>query len=451
MTDNPGWASPSSSPDDGAPDQAAPHGPEPADTAPGTGQPGTPPNWSKQQPPRGDWTAPGWGPAPGGPGAHRPPPPAGWHTAPGWGGPQQPQPPQWGGQQWGNQAWGYAPAAKPGVIPLRPLGVGEILDGAVSTMRAHWRTVLGVALVVALVTETINTLITWWLFSGMDDKLNDFPDNPSFGDVMNVFGGLFAGAGFAQLITLLGTLIVTAMLTMVVSRSVLGRPVSTGEAWNDAKPLLPRLLGLTLLLPLIGLAIMIIAALPGVLALVAGSDALGATLLVLGLLAGVGVSVWLLVRFSLAHPALMLEKQGVITSMNRSTKLVRGSWWRVFGVLLLTSIITMIISGIVETPFTVISLIVDGHAAGGFFTGESTGDPGLSSLAITGIGTALGMTVTFPISAGVTTLLYIDQRIRREALDIELARAAGVPGYGTGSQQPPATPHPHTDVPAPGN
>jgi len=27
-------------------------------------------------------------------------------------------------------------------------------------------------------------------------------------------------------------------------------------------------------------------------------------------------------------------------------------------------------------------------------------------------------------------LLYIDQRIRREALDLELARAAGVTGYG---------------------
>ena len=30
--------------------------------------------------------------------------------------------------------------------------------------------------------------------------------------------------------------------------------------------------------------------------------------------------------------------------------------------------------------------------------------------------------------AGITALLYIDRRIRREALDIELARAAGVPG-----------------------
>ena len=34
-----------------------------------------------------------------------------------------------------------------------------------------------------------------------------------------------------------------------------------------------------------------------------------------------------------------------------------------------------------------------------------------------------------PHRAGVIALLYMDQRIRREALDLELARAAGLPGY----------------------
>ena len=38
----------------------------------------------------------------------------------------------------------------------------------------------------------------------------------------------------------------------------------------------------------------------------------------------------------------------------------------------------------------------------------------------------------------MTVLLYIDQRIRREALDLDLARAAGVQDYGSGT--PGATP-----------
>jgi hypothetical protein len=44
--------------------------------------------------------------------------------------------------------------------------------------------------------------------------------------------------------------------------------------------------------------------------------------------------------------------------------------------------------------------------------------------------------ITFPITAGVTVLLYIDQRIRREALDLDLARAAGVPGYAAPAPGP---------------
>lgn len=463
MTDNPGWASPSSSSDD-APDQAAPRDSAPrepggpAGSAPSAGPPDggapadggepqagptgdAPPNWSKQQPPRADWTTPGWGGqppgGPGGGGGHQPPP--GWGGTPGWGG-QQP-----GG--WGQgPSWGRPPAAKPGVIPLRPLGVGEILDGAVSTMRAHWRTVLGVSLIVALVTQTASTAATWWMMRSIDNELDalDANPDPSLNDVMNVFSGMFAGLGVAQIITVLGSLVVTAMLTMVVSRSVLGRPVTASDAWRDARPRLFKLLGLTLLMPLIAVAILAVACLPGVLALVAGSEALGATLLILGAIAGVFVAAWVLVRFSLASPALMLEKQGVFAAMARSAKLVRGSWWRVFGILTLTAIITMIISSIVQTPFTVLSLVVGGDSMGSLLSGGSSGGFGLPALIATAVGAALGMTIAFPISAGVTVLLYIDQRIRREALDLDLARAAGVPGYG-------APAHPPADAPAPGN
>lgn len=495
MTDNPGWASPSSSSED-APDQAAPHEPVGGTSAPppeGQADPASPespasgdsdpdrdpddrdpdatapsdapPNWSKQQPPRADWTTPGWGgqppggPAgpggpggfggfgpggPGGPGGGGQQPPPGWGGTPGWGG-QQPPPHQGWGQA---PTWGRPPAAKPGVIPLRPLGVGEILDGAVSTMRAHWRTVLGVSLAVALITQTVSTAVTWWAFNGFEsdiDALEADPD-PSIGEVMSVFTGMFAGIGVAQIITILGTLIVTAMLTMVVSRSVLGRPVTAADAWRDARPRLLKLLGLTLLMPLIALAIIAVACAPGIVALVAGSDALGATLTILGLLAGFCVAVWVVVRLSLASPALMLEKQGVFRSMARSSKLVRGSWWRVFGILLLTAIITFIISSIVQTPFTVLSFMVGGDSMGSLLSGDSSGSLGLPALIVTAIGAAIGMTISFPISAGVTVLLYIDQRIRREALDLDLARAAGVPGYDA-----PAPAQSPADTPAPGN
>ena len=44
-------------------------------------------------------------------------------------------------------------APKPGVIPLRPLGVGEILDGAISYIRANPGVTLGLSAVVITLTS----------------------------------------------------------------------------------------------------------------------------------------------------------------------------------------------------------------------------------------------------------------------------------------------------------
>ena len=76
---------------------------------------------------------------------------------------------------------------------------------------------------------------------------------------------------------------------------------------------------------------------------------------------------------------------------------------------------------------------MDGDGVSDLPAGESTADFGWTFLIISGIGSVIVSTITYPISAGVTALLYIDQRIRREALDLELARAAGLPGYDTSS------------------
>lgn len=126
----------------------------------------------------------------------------------------------------------------------------------------------------------------------------------------------------------------------------------------------------------------------------------------------------------------MLERQGVIPSLRRSAKLVQGAWWRTFGILALTLLLTLLVSMIIAVPFSLIAYAVDGSSFSDLFAG-TTPDFGWPFLIITGIGSVIASSITYPISAGVTVLLYVDQRIRREALDLELARAAGVPGYGS--------------------
>ncbi|MCX4581772.1 hypothetical protein [Streptomyces sp. NBC_01481] len=397
MNDTPGWASPGSAPSDG-------HAgvPRPAEPA---GESGPASKWSTEQPPPGRWSAPT------APGADRIPVPP---PAPGWG--EQPR-----------GSWGRPPAAaKPGVIPLRPLGVGEILDGAVSTLRAHWRTVLGITITVSVVSQICNILVERYLLPDPPEVNPDATPSEALRQSVDSLQASLLAMGPALIITMIATLFTTALLTIVISRSVLGRPVTLSEAWQEARPRLPQLLGLTLLLPLMGAAIMTVAILPGL--LLGGGG--GIALAVLAGLGACGVVLWLMIRFALASPALMLERQGVIASLRRSAKLVQGAWWRTFGIVVLTLLLTLLVSMIIAVPFTVIAFAVDGSGFSDLFAGNSP-DFGWPFLIITGIGSVIASSITYPISAGVTVLLYVDQRIRREALDLELARAAGVPGYGS--------------------
>ncbi|GLW51938.1 membrane protein [Streptomyces sp. NBRC 14336] len=428
MNDTPGWASPGSAPSDGqepgtsGPDRPADRpGPEQPTDQPGPQPQGHGSKWSKEQPPPAQWSAPTGAPAPG---QAPPPPPPG----PGWGN----RPPATGGYgghgSWGGGWGGPPPAAKPGVIPLRPLGVGEILDGAVSTMRAYWRTVLGIALTVAVLTEIVVVLLQGFFLNDTFDTIND-PD-VTFDELMRAMGDTMISYGVLSLISLIGTVLATALLTTVTSRAVLGRPVTTGEAWRDARPQVGKLFGLIFLLLLIAFGIVAVGVLPGILVTVAGGGGAGAALTVLGSLGAVVVALWLMIRFSLASPALMLEKQGIVKSMSRSVKLVRGSWWRVFGIQLLAMLIASILASIIAIPFAFLADAFSGDSVSGLLDGTG-GSLSWTFLIISGIGSVIGSMITFPISAGVTVLLYIDQRIRREALDLELARAAGVQGYGT--------------------
>ncbi|MFF7964727.1 hypothetical protein ACFZC3_05115 [Streptomyces sp. NPDC007903] len=439
MSDTPGWASPGPDPSSeerqtgaaGAAEPTPTDKPAPAEPA---AQPGDAPQspdakgpeapeakWAEGQPPPGQWSAPTGAPAPGQ--APPPPPGAGWGGQPpaGWGGPAA----------WGNGWGGPPPAAKPGVIPLRPLSIGEILDGAISTMRAYWRTVLGISLTVAVLTELCALLLQGVLLKDTTSTLSDPDVTPT--EALRSLGSITAGALLVGVVSVVGTIAATALLTTVTSRAVLGKPIGIGEAWRESRGQLLKLLGLLMLLALITGGVLVAGMLPGlVVGLVAGFDAPAVILLVLGILAAVVVVIWLTVRFSLASPALMLERQGVWKSLSRSAKLVQGSWWRVLGVQFLAGLIANMVSWIAVIPFTVIAFAVNGENMTSLI-GTGTQPAGWSFLLITGIGSVIGGTLTLPVKAGVTVLLYIDQRIRREALDLELARAAGVQGYAPGA------------------
>lgn len=265
---------------------------------------------------------------------------------------------QYGGQYGypgGPGQWGKPPAAKPGVIPLRPLDMGEILDGAVATMRAHWRSVLPITLVVATVVQVMSVLLQKYVMSDLALAADPAADIEQTINTLGTASAVSFGAVFIQA---LGGIVATAMLTMIFSRAVLGNTSTVSAAWREARPQLLRLFGLTLLMGFGFALLVVVLIVPGILARSVG-------LAVLGGFAALPLAIWLWTKYSLASPALMLEKGTVFKSLGRSSKLVKGAWWRIFGITLLTSIITGIIAAIIVWPLTFLGVALFGGGMGG--------------------------------------------------------------------------------------
>jgi hypothetical protein len=394
--------------------------PSPAPTAPpqlpsyGAPQLGAPPGGPQ-------YGAPQYGSAPGAP----------QYGASGQYGPGQYGLPPGAGMP-GVAGWGAVPLApKPGVIPLRPLGVGEILDGAISYIRRDPKTVLGISAAISAIIAAAQLLTLSLTFSSLDSLSSRSRVGSSANDVAAVndaLGTAFAGQG-AQLLQLVVTsvlgVVATGLLTLVMGRAVLGQRVTLGEAWKGTSKRFWPLLGLTFLISLaVGAA-----AFAGILASVLIGWAISNVSVGLGVFVGIVLGVcallaalWLHVRLLLSPVALMLEGAGVGRSMSRSWGLVHGAWWRTFGIWLLASVIGTIVSGVLAVPFALV-----GGVSTALSSSNGSTSLGLGYFIATSLGTLLASTVVLPFSSGVVVLLYIDRRIRREALDIELARAAGFP------------------------
>ncbi|HEY5229288.1 MAG TPA: hypothetical protein VIJ11_00165, partial [Galbitalea sp.] len=109
-----------------------------------------------------------------------------------------------------------------------------------------------------------------------------------------------------------------------------------------------------------------------------------------------------------------------------------GYFWRTFGIELLVAVMVAIAGSIVEAPVTIVVELLSLFANP---TGVSNSASSLTSVfgatEVAGsIATAIAETITAIIATASTALIYIDLRIRKEGLDLQLlkfvdARTAG--------------------------
>ena len=372
----------------------------------------------------GGWTAPeGWGPPtppaapPGGPAAPAPGAPASGqpgYGAPGYGGgPAAPAS--------GQSTYGYTPEVKPGVVPLRPLGLGELLDGAVGVLRRYPRPTLGMSAAVAVIAALVNVVLLLTAFRPfMDADTAAGLESGNSEAFEAAIGGAAVGGVLAAVLALLSGAILTGVLTAVVGKAVLGQPLSLGEAWAQVRPLLLRLVAVAFLLALLSGVLAFAGVFVGVLLIALGGGTaafVGVPLILLGLAA----AAYVYFRLSLAPCALVLEKVDIRTSLRRSWLLVKGDWWRVFGISLLTLVVAGFVGLVIQVPFELL-----GYGSLSDLTG---GGDALSArtLIASSIGGIIAATLVDPFTAGVRALLYVDRRMRAEGLDVALTAAAANP------------------------
>jgi hypothetical protein len=295
--------------------------------------------------------------------------------------------------------------------------VGELLEGALATIRRYPAATIGPAFAVTLVVSVIRFFVMYLLLHGLHSAgISLFHASSQQTHRENIANGI------DEIVGLLADVLLSGMLTVVVGKAVLGLPMTIGQAWSTIRPRLLRLLGATLSVALIVGVAGIVAVLPGIVLTVVGAATSETALLVIGVIllvaGGLLVAFWLAISLTFTTPALILEEIGVGQALRRSRTLVHDSWWRVFGILLLSGLIAELFTGIVQVPFRIAA------GAGGFLSDHSTNIGSVHYLLLTGIGQLIGATLVAPFTVSIIALLYVDRRMRSEGLAFALQQAA---------------------------
>ncbi len=385
--------------------------PHPAGEA-GRGQsPGSQPPWNqtpREQPP--------WGPPPGGPPAWGTPPHNPYGAPPPY---QQPR---------------YVAPPKPGIIPLRPLLFGEILDGSFQAIRRNAKAMLGAALLAQTLAAVLTAVLT--AFSATSAaSLETWAEGLTEQDLVPVVLTFASGVVLVSVLTVFLSAVLQGAMVVPVARSVLNRPTGFRQMWSLSRSRAGALIRLAALLVGGGLLVTLLFVALAVL-LVSTAGGVGALILIpLGLVCFV-LYMWIYIKLMVAPAAVVVEELGAVAGIRRSWELTRNSWWRILGITLVVGIMVGVIAQIVTIPVSLLS---------GFYTGvvspHGGADQAITAAVVAGVATAIVGAVVgavgFAFQTSVMALLYLDLRMRRDGLDISLLRLLesgadpdGVPGRG---------------------
>jgi hypothetical protein len=307
---------------------------------------------------------------------------------------------------------------------LGPMGLGDIIDETIRIYRIGFKTFAGTMAVLMLPLAILMVPALFFTFRGLGDV-------EAAGGVLPVAVGLLAVV--AGLVYACGFLVAGAACVRIASDIWRGDPTSVGRGYGVALRRVWALIGAILLvfLAVLGLAIVAvpllvvgftigwIAAIIGLIVWFA-NPALRRPWLkwMIILCAPFGLMLYFVGLWTLYTPVVVLEGLGPLASLRRSSQLVRGYWWRVFGTTFLVSILVGILQAVPQAMFSAVAAaLTAGLEAGAATDAFSTL---ARTQAINSLGTALAWVLFGAIQFIAMTLIYLDVRVRKEALDLEV-------------------------------
>lgn len=269
-------------------------------------------------------------------------------------------------------------------VALRPLSFGEVLDTAFNLFKRNFKSVLVISAAIMVPLTLLGAAAAAGLapsdFSALEDPSADVDD------VLGVMGGLFGAIGIGSLLQMLGSILVQAATTRVYSESYRGGSLAPGEGLRLAVPRLLAMVGLTIV------------------------TSFG---MFFGLLFCFGPGIWLYGVWGVAPAVLIAENKGVFAAMGRSFQLVKGNWWRVFGLLVLSTILVAVITSVVTAPLQF------GVGLGAGLSDDPSDVFSGGYLALNTVVTGLATAITLPFTAAVVVAIYYDLRVRKEGYDLD--------------------------------
>jgi hypothetical protein len=254
-----------------------------------------------------------------------------------------------------------------------------------------------------------------------------------------------------SVIVMVAHMLVILAINLLAFRRIRGEVIGPKEALKLALHFLPKVILQKFLLVLIILGLSLAFGLcVGIFTVIAAliSPILTGILIVLLYIAFLCVIMKLMVSYSFTEQTILFEESTATESFAESASLVRGSWWRVFGISMLVSIVVSFAAQLVSTPIITVSLLpalnkiyefmlsaqygnADSAAAGNFLTQYLESIQRVMPVLF--LGQAVSVLISMLFTPIFMLLFYMDLRARKEPWKIGTETPEGESGSEAGA------------------